>query len=363
MLHPLPPQAGEGLSRFNTTLNRRHDAVLMTKAQNPATSHPDPSFSEPRGRVFDIQRFSVHDGPGIRTTVFLKGCPLRCLWCHNPEGISAAPQVSFLPEKCLACGECVRICTHDAHRLEGSYRSGEPIVHAYNREACETCGECTRHCDSGSLEFVGRPMTVEDVMKEVGQDRTFYAGTGGGVTISGGEPLSQIDFTVALLHAARDMGIHRCLETSGFASWERFRPLLPLVDLFLYDCKETDPHRHETFTGQSNQLIIENLWRLHEAGARVQLQCPIVPGFNDRQDHFTAIAALAQSLPRLDGVQLLPYHPLGESKLQRFGLNPAADMPRQPMDPAELDRWASWLREKGVRVVNAAVKTEVAPAP
>src|ERR1017187_9277682 len=121
-----------------------------------------------RGRVFDIQRFSVHDGPGIRTTVFLKGCPLRCLWCHNPEGIGAAPAVSFLPEKCMACGECARVCAHGAHRLEPSPESG--VTHVYNREACEKCGECTEFCDSGTLEFVGRPMTVDDVMKEVSQD-------------------------------------------------------------------------------------------------------------------------------------------------------------------------------------------------
>ncbi len=322
---------------------------------NPTTisePHAVLALSTPLGRVFDIQRFSVHDGPGIRTTVFLKGCPLRCVWCHNPEGIDAAPMVSFLPEKCLVCGECVRTCAHDAHRLVGSDMIGHPVVHLYNRDACETCGTCTRTCDSGALEFVGRPISVEDVMKEVSQDRTFYASSGGGMTISGGEPLAQIDFTVALLRAAKDQGIHCCVETSGFASWERFRPLLPLVDLFLFDCKETDPERHKVFTGQSNQLILENLWRLHEAGARIQLQCPIVPGLNEREDHFTGIAALAQSLPRLDGVQLLPYHPLGESKLQRFGLSPLANLPHQPMDPARLSYWSEWLRAKGVRVVS-----------
>lgn len=205
-------------------------------------------------------------------------------------------------------------------------------------------------------------MSVEDVMKEVSQDKPFYASSGGGMTISGGEPLAQIDFTIAVLRAAKELGIHRCLETSGFASWERFPPLLPLVEIFLFDCKETDPQRHKVFTGQSNQLILENLWRLHEAGARVQLQCPIIPGFNDREDHFAAIAILAQSLPRLNGVQLLPYHPLGESKLQRFGLSPLANMPRQPMDPAQLDHWSNWLRERGVLVVNKENAHVTAPA-
>ena len=340
--------------------------VQMRIVNNPiAASEPQhvSAATMPLGRVFDIQRFSVHDGPGIRTTVFLKGCPLRCAWCHNPEGIDSAPMVSFLPEKCLACGECVRACAHHAHRLESSDADDTQVIHLYNRDACETCGTCTRTCDSGALEFVGRPMSVADVMKEVSQDKPFYASSGGGMTLSGGEPLAQIDFTLALLRAAKEECIHRCVETSGFASWGRFRPLLPLVDLFLFDCKETDPQRHKAFTGQSNQLIIENLWRLHEAGARVQLQCPIIPGFNEREDHFTGIAALAQSLPRLDGVQLLPYHPLGESKRQRFGLSPLANVPHHPMDPAQIDHWSNWLREKGVRVVNSAPAPVTSPAP
>ena len=223
------------------------------------------------GRVFDIQRFSLHDGPGIRTTVFLKGCPLRCLWCHNPEGISASPTVSFLPEKCMACGECVRICAHGAHRLEASDPSDSKAIHVYDRETCQECGECAEFCDTGTLEFVGRPMTVEEVMKEVKQDRAFYLTSGGGMTISGGEPLAQIDFTLALLRAAREQGIHRCVETAGFASWERLRAILPMVNLFLFDCKETDAQRHAEFTGQSNRIILENLRALHAAGAKVEL--------------------------------------------------------------------------------------------
>ena len=315
------------------------------------------------GRVFNIQRFSLHDGPGIRTTVFLKGCPLHCLWCHNPEGVGASPSVSFLPEKCMACGECVRVCAHDAHRLEGSDAQGSVVNHVYDREACEKCGSCTEYCDSGALEFVGRPMSGDDVMKEVIQDRTFYASSAGGMTISGGEPLAQIDFTIALLRAAREQGIHCCVETSGFASWERIRTLLPLVNLFLYDCKEMDAQRHKDFTGQSNLLILKNLQSLHAAGAKIQLQCPIIPGCNDREDHFNGIVALAHSLPHLEGVLLLPYHPLGESKLQRFGLSPATNMPRRPLDPAQLDHWANWLRDQGVRVVNTPGAPTSAPSP
>ena len=311
------------------------------------------SGTEPLGRVFDIQRFSLHDGPGIRTTVFLKGCPLRCLWCHNPEGLRATPQVSFLPEKCMACGECVRTCPNGAHHLTPAAADGSALEHLYDRDSCQLCGKCTENCDTGTLEFVGRSMTVSEVMKEVGQDRAFYASSGGGLTISGGEPLAQIGFTVALLRAAREQGIHRCLETSGFASWERFRPLLLLVNLFLFDCKETDAERHREYTGQPNELILENLRLLHEAGAKIQLQCPITPGFNDREDHFAGIVALARSLPRLEGVRLLPYHPLGKSKLARFGLTSSDRLPSQPFDQTLLDRWTSWLLDHGVRVLNA----------
>jgi len=312
------------------------------------------------GGVFDIQRFSIHDGPGIRTTVFLKGCPLRCLWCHNPEGRSPSQVVSFLPEKCLGCGECVSACPQHAHRLEAAGTDGSAVTHIYDREVCQTCGRCTQVCDTRALEFVGRRMTVVEVMKEVCQDKAFYPTSGGGLTISGGEPLSQIDFTLALLCAARQEGFHRCLETCGFVSWGRFSAVLPLVDLFLFDFKETDPRRHAEFTGRSNEIILKNLHALHDVGAKIQLQCPIVPGFNDREDHFAGIAALARSLPNLAGVKLLPYHPLGKSKLERFGLRPGVNLPNEPLHPARLERGIERLRECGVRVLNTSSPAAVA---
>jgi pyruvate formate lyase activating enzyme len=303
------------------------------------------------GHVFEVQRYSLHDGPGIRTTVFLKGCPLRCLWCHNPEGVSASELVSFLPDRCVGCGECVRACPQEAHRLEAATMDGAHVRHAYDRERCQVCGRCTEVCDTRTLEYVGRRMTVAEVMKEVREDKAFYRASGGGLSISGGEPLAQSDFTVALLSAAREEGIHCCVETSGFASWERLAPLVPLVDVFLFDFKETDPARHVELTGQSNELILQNLRALYDADARIQLQCPIVPGFNEREDHLAGIAALALSLPRLAGVHLLPYHPLGKSKLARFGLRPAANLPDEPLDQARLERWTRLLRERGVRVL------------
>ena len=325
---------------------------MLENTQAEIVSESGRVAGPPLGRVFDIQRFSINDGPGIRTTVFLKGCPLRCLWCHNPEGMSPSPIISFLPERCLGCGECVRVCPHGAHRLEASGTNGSTVIHHYDRERCEACGQCTQVCDTQTLELVGRSMTVNEVVKEVSQDKAFYSTSGGGLTLSGGEPLSQIDFAVALLSAAREQDIHCCLETAGFASWERFTRVLPLVNLFLFDFKETDPGRHAEFTGQSNKIILQNLRALHDAGAKVQLQCPIVPGFNDREDHFAGIAALSRSLPNLTGIQLLPYHPLGKSKLERFGLSPAVKVSNQPLHQSQLDRWTNWLREQGVPVLN-----------
>jgi glycyl-radical enzyme activating protein len=297
------------------------------------------------GRIFDIQRFSTHDGPGIRTTVFLKGCPLRCVWCHNPEGLRPDPQLAYAPDRCIACGGCVPACPERAHRLEGA--DGR-AVHVFDRPRCRSCGACAAACVAGALETVGREVGVDDVLREVLRDRVFYETSGGGLTLSGGEPLLQPAFAAELLGAARGQGLRCAVETSGFVPWRDLEPLAGRVDLFLFDIKETDPERHRTFTGVPNGEILGNLRALHASGARIALRCPIVPGCNDREDHFDGIAALAAGLPGLADVELLVYHPLGRAKAARLGVAaaPAAAVP----DRETLRRWVDGFARRGVRV-------------
>ncbi len=266
------------------------------------------------GRVFDIQRFCVHDGPGIRTTVFLKGCPMRCVWCHNPEGISSAPALSFVESACIGCGECARACPRGAHRVESG-------GHVLDRAACAACGTCAAACPAGALELVGRDRSVDDVMSAVLRDKAFYESSGGGLTLSGGEPAFQPEFSLALCAAARENGIHCAVETCGFAPEKVMRRFAAAADLFLFDVKETDPVLHREFTGVPLERVLENLRLLHDLGAAVRLRLPIVPGRNDRPTHHRNAARLARSLPRLRGVDTIPYHPLGLGKLARFGLN------------------------------------------
>ena len=298
------------------------------------------------GRIFEIQRFSIHDGPGIRTTVFLKACTLRCLWCHNPEGVAPEKLLSFLPDKCIACGYCFRTCSRLAHQMDAE------AGHVLLREKCEVCGACTEQCYAGALEIVGRDVTVDDVLQEVLADEPFYETSGGGMTLSGGEPLMQIDFAEALLRAGKARGLHNVVETCGHVAYGRIRRVLPYVDLFLYDIKETDPKRHEEFTGAPNDLVLANLRKLHDTGATVLIRLPIVPGLNDRADHFQAVADLARSMPDLQGVEVMPYHRLGTSKLGRFGADPSA-MPDVPSpDKETVAGWIAQLRDLGAPVLN-----------
>lgn len=264
------------------------------------------------GIVFDIQRFSLHDGPGIRTTVFLKGCPLRCLWCHNPESWNTRPQLRFREPVCAACGRCSEACHRLAHRVG-------PDGHSVRFDLCDACGCCVTTCPTGALSLVGRRMDVPSVMAEVAADAVYYAQTGGGMTVSGGEPLLQFDFLYALLQDARARGIHTCVETCGYTDREKLEVLLGLVDLFLFDIKYTDEAAHIRYTGVSNRPILENLAFLCEYGASVRLRCPIVPDINDTDAHIRGVAALTRRFPELLGVDVLPYHNMGRDKWRQLG--------------------------------------------
>ena len=305
----------------------------------------DEEYTVTIGRVFDIQRFSIHDGPGIRTTVFLKGCPLHCLWCGNPESINPRPSLSYLPDRCIACGDCVEACTH------GALSSGSNGKAVLDWSRCTRCGDCVPKCDSKALELVGRDVSTDDVLAVVLRDRNYYKESGGGLTLSGGEPLMQTDFVHELLRTARAEGLHCCVETSGFAPWSVLERLHPLVDLWLYDVKETDSRLHVKFTRVGNGLIVDNLRRLHDAGAQILIRCPMIPQHNARQGFLDGLVELSRELTRIQGVELLPYYDLWRAKLERFGLETKLPDSVKPPDRETVKSWNDYLRRHGVHVV------------
>ncbi len=272
------------------------------------------------GMVFDIQHFSVSDGPGIRTVVFLKGCPLRCSWCHNPESYLARPQMMVYAERCAGCGACAAACPQGLEGIRAQSSSW--------RDGCTGCGACAQVCAAGALEAAGTLMTVKQVLEAVVEDLPFYRTSGGGLTISGGEPLAQPAFTLALAQAARELGIPVAIETSGYCDWDVLRLLLPHVDLFLYDYKLTGEEEHRQHTGVGQQRILQNLYRLDESGANIILRCPMIPGINIHTAHEEGIIRLAGSLQNLQQVHLEPYHSIGLSKRMRLGMPSSSHIER-----------------------------------
>jgi len=267
-----------------------------------------------RGRVFDVQRFSLHDGPGIRTVVFFKGCPLRCAWCANPESQRAAPEIAWFENLCAGCGRCEEACTRGAVTMDG----GHPVT---DRRLCAACGDCAAACARGARRLMGREVTADDVIADVRRDAPFYRRSGGGVTFSGGEPFAQPGLLLECLRRCRRLGYHTAVETCGHARWQDVAAAAEVADLFLFDLKQLDPARHEQLTGLDSGGIFENLERLLETGAEVTVRVPVVPGANDDPGSVAALAHFIARHPRIRRVELLPYHPLGLHKYAALDLH------------------------------------------
>jgi glycyl-radical enzyme activating protein len=295
------------------------------------------------GFVSDVKRFAVHDGPGIRTTLFLKGCPLNCLWCHNPEGISPKPQLAFFTHNCIRCGECLSACKHGVHELHETGR-------VLRRENCVACGACEEACLGGALRLYGRTMTAEEAKGIALEDRGFYEQSGGGVTLSGGEPLLQADFCRALLRALKEEGIHTAADTCGCVGWDAFEKVLPFTDMFLFDIKHGNDAEHRKLTGCGNRLIIDNLKRLSGLAKRIEIRLPLVPGCNDSEETIRGIGRLLGPLG-IEAMKILPYHSLARSRFAALAMKDTMPDVPSPSDD-DLKRVAAMLREYGVNAVS-----------
>ena len=299
-----------------------------------------------RGIVFGIQYFSIHDGPGVRTTVFLKGCNLRCAWCHNPESLDARVEIGVAGEKCVGCGGCAAVCPAGLHHIgaDGS------AAHVHDPAHCTGCGACAEACPTGAIRKLGREMTVEEVLFEVLRDRRFYGGDGG-MTVTGGEPMLQYDFLRALLRGASEAGVGACIETNATFPWEMYAALLPYLDSILVDYKLEPGAAHRKWTGSDGVRVADNIARFAASGKNVVLRCPIIPGVNDDNGHLRAIAELTARNPGLRGAELMPYHRLGTSKARQLDWDAERIREFPVPDAAQIDGWKRKICEFGGRLI------------
>jgi pyruvate formate lyase activating enzyme len=279
--------------------------VIVTKVSRL----PNQYNTDHSGLIFNIQRFSVHDGPGIRTTVFMKGCPLHCRWCSNPESLSPYSEIMAYDLKCILCGKCAEICPKKAITVEK--------MRTIDRSKCDFCLKCADVCPTGAIKVAGQSMSIQKVMSEIMKDELFYQNSGGGVTISGGEPLMQWEFVRNLLKECQQEGIHTALDTSGYAPWDILQKVLGYVDLCLYDLKHTETESHKRGTGKSNRRIIENFY-LAASTVRTWLRVPLIPGYNDSEENIMNVINMAKK-SNVEKVSILPYHEYGMAKYEHLG--------------------------------------------
>ena len=297
-------------------------------------------------RIFDLQRFSIHDGPGIRTTLFLKGCPLRCAWCQNPEGLEWSIRLWHFAHLCARCGACVESCPQRALTLGAD---GVEVDHA----ACNRCGRCVAACPCNALSFDGRDLTVDEAVAQLAADRLFYERSGGGITFSGGEPLFQADFVAAVARRLKALGIHTAMETSLFVKWESIEQLLPVIDLFIVDLKLADPARHAECTGQDNAPILANARRLAAQLAglgRLLFRVPLIPGFTTEPGNLAAVASFAASIDPAVPVQLMNFNPLAAAKYQRMHKQHALSGQAASFTDREMSAFRTVFSEQGLNV-------------
>lgn len=303
-----------------------------------------------KGMIFDIQRFSIYDGPGIRTIVFMKGCPLRCLWCQNPEGLTSNFQLAYYENLCIHCHACVRACQLSSIKI------GNEDVHIIDREKCNVCGNCVKICPVGALKIIGKEITVDELIREIRKDVIFYDSSGGGVTFSGGEPLFQPSFLYEALSRCKELGIHTAIETSGYAPQESFKEISSKVDLFLYDIKVIDDEQHKRYTGVSNKLILSNLKFLAMSGRGKDtiIRIPLIPTISDTDDNIDAIIRLISSLKGLEEIHLLPFHDVYE-KYRCLGMPYRMNI-RESVDAEKIKSIKEKFEERGFYVSLWGVK-------
>ncbi|MCC9294998.1 glycyl-radical enzyme activating protein [Clostridium sp. WLY-B-L2] len=293
------------------------------------------------GTIFNIQKYSIHDGPGIRTTVFFKGCPLKCWWCHNPESQNTNHEIMFFEERCTVCGKCIKKCPQNAIKINNNF----PEIDKFK---CTLCEKCVDFCPNNAREHVGRNITSNELIKEIVKDEVFYEQSGGGVTFSGGEPLMQVDFLDHILKRCKDRGIHTAVDTSGYAPWKSFERIASKVDLFLYDIKIMDNEKHKKYIGAENDIILKNIENLSNMGCNIYLRMPIIKEINDDNDHIEKTIKLL-SIINVEQVNLLPYHKIGMDKYRRLKMNYKLSGMEKPSDE-RMEEISQKFKKAGIKI-------------